>query len=172
MKRNDDFETRREHLKDLSDAELETRFWSLIEELIDPLLKLGYENTTPAIERSVLLRMGFSSLEAKALVEGCTEHNLLEHGAGKHVNAQLSFARSNGIDIHFGNPEEEVPGKSIILPAHPSMIKARPADMTHLRTSLIHNAIKMTGKQPTDEDIDFLAAETKTNREFVKEHLA
>ena len=93
-------------------------------------------------------------------------------GAGKHVNAQLSFARSNGIDIRFGNPEEEVPGKSIILPAHPSMIKARPADMTHLRTSLIHNAIKMTGKQPTDEDIDFLAAETKTNREFVKEHLA
>jgi cysteine synthase len=93
-------------------------------------------------------------------------------GAGKHVNAQLSFARSNGIDIHFGNPEEEVPGKSIILPSHPSMIKARPADMTHLRTSLIHNAIKMTGKTPTDADIDFLAAETKTNREFVKEHLA
>ena len=61
MKRNDDFETRREHLKDLSDAELETRFWSLIEELIDPLLKLGHENTTPAIERSVLLRMGLSS---------------------------------------------------------------------------------------------------------------
>ena len=93
-------------------------------------------------------------------------------GAGKHVNAQLSFARSNGIDIHFGNPEEEVPGKSIVLPSHPSLIKARPADMTHLRTSLIHNAIKMTGKQPTDADIDFLAAETKTNREFVKEHLA
>ena len=93
-------------------------------------------------------------------------------GAGKHVNAQLSFARSNGIEIRFGNPEEEVPGKSIILPSHPSMIHARPADMTHLRTSLIHNAIKMTGKQPTDADIDFLAAETKTDREFVKEHLA
>ena len=93
-------------------------------------------------------------------------------GAGKHVNAQLSFARSNGIDIRFGNPEEEVPGKSIVLPSHPSLIHARPADMTHLRTSLIHNAIKMTGKQPTDKDIDFLAAETKTNREFVKEHLA
>ena len=44
MKRDDDFEIRREHLKDLTDAELETRFWSLIEELIDPLLKLGYEN--------------------------------------------------------------------------------------------------------------------------------
>ena len=93
-------------------------------------------------------------------------------GAGKHVNAQLSFARSNGIDIRFGNPEEEVPGKSIILPSHPSMIHAREADIDHLRTSLIHNAQKMTGKKPNEADIEFLAEETKTNPAFVKEHLA
>ena len=96
MKRDDDFEIRREHLKDLTDAELETRFWSLIEELIDPLLKLGYENTTPAIERSVLLRMGFSSIEAKAIVEGCIEHNLMEHGAG---NVVYRLAKKNNSDI-------------------------------------------------------------------------
>ena len=93
-------------------------------------------------------------------------------GAGKHVNAQLSFARSNGIDIHFGNPVDEVPGKSIVLPSHPSLIHAREADMEHLRTSLIHNAMKMTGKTPNDADIAFLAEETKTNPTFVKEHLA
>lgn len=93
-------------------------------------------------------------------------------GAGKHVNAQLSFARRNGIDIRFGDPREEVPGKNIILPAHPSMIRAVDANMEHLRASLIHNAIKMTGKTPNDADIDFLAAETKTDRAFVKEHLA
>lgn len=96
MKRNDDFETRREHLKSLSDAELEARFWSLIEDMIDPLLKLGYENTSPAIERSVLLRMGFSSLEAKALVEGCMEHNLMEHGAG---NVVYRLAKQDQSDI-------------------------------------------------------------------------
>ncbi len=96
MKRDDDFEIRREHLKDLTDAELETRFWSLIEELIDPLLKLGYENTTPAIERSVLLRMGFSSLEAKALVEECMEHNLMEHGAG---NVVYRLSKKDGTDV-------------------------------------------------------------------------
>ena len=96
MKRNDDFETRREHLEGLTDAELETRFWSLIEELIDPLLKLGYENTTPAIERSVLLRMGFSSLEAKAIVEGCMEHNLMEHGAG---NVVYRLSKKDGTDV-------------------------------------------------------------------------
>ncbi len=96
MKRNDDFETRREHLKGLTDAELEARFWSLIDEMIDPLLKLGYENTTPAIERSVLLRMGFSSIEAKALVEGCMEHNLMEHGVG---NVIYRLAKKDQIDI-------------------------------------------------------------------------
>ena len=96
MKRTDDFETRREHLKDLSDAELEARFWSLIDEMIDPLLKLGYENTTPAIERSVLLRMGFSSLEAKALVEGSIEHHLIEHGVG---NVVYRMSKKDGIDV-------------------------------------------------------------------------
>ncbi len=93
-------------------------------------------------------------------------------GAGKHVNAQLSFARQNGIDIRFGDPKDEVPGKSIILPSHPSMIKAKEADIEHLRTSLIHNAQKMTGKTPTEADIEFLAEETRTNTTFVKEHLA
>ena len=29
-------------------------------------------------------------------------------GAGKHHQAQLSFARENGIDIFFGNPREEI----------------------------------------------------------------
>jgi len=36
--------------------------------VVDPLLEYGRTHTTPSIERSVLLRMGFSSLEAKPLV--------------------------------------------------------------------------------------------------------
>ena len=96
MKRNDDFETRSAHLKELSDAELTERFWTLLEELVDPLLKLGYENTTPAIERSVLLRMWFSSLEAKSIVDGCMERNLLAHGAG---NVVLRYAKKNDLPI-------------------------------------------------------------------------
>ena len=54
-------------------------------------------------------------------------------GAGKHPLAQLSFARQNGIEVKFGNPEEEVPGKNIILPEHPSMIKSRHFDMDKLK---------------------------------------
>ena len=46
MKREDDFESRRASVANLSDKELEQRFWSLAEQIVDPLLKLGYENTS------------------------------------------------------------------------------------------------------------------------------
>ncbi len=92
-------------------------------------------------------------------------------GAGKHVNAQLAFARHNGVDIRFGNPDDEIPGKSIILPEHPSLIKAREADINHMRASLIKNACKMIDGAPTAEDIRFLAEETKTDITFVEEHI-
>ena len=85
MKREDDYEVRRAHLKDLTDDQLYDRFWNLCEQLVDPLLDMGREYTSPAIERSVLLRMGFSSLEVKAIVNGCVERNLLQHGAGNVV---------------------------------------------------------------------------------------
>ncbi|TWH76401.1 hypothetical protein LY60_03639, partial [Sedimentibacter saalensis] len=93
-------------------------------------------------------------------------------GAGKHIQPQLSFARSNGIEIKFGNPKDEVPGTNIILPEHPSMIKAEDADLTHMRKSLIKNAVENYKVTPTEADIAFLAEETNTNVEFVKEVLA
>ena len=99
IKREDDYEQRREHLKNLSDEELKARFWQLTGQLVDPLLELAKENTSPAIERSVLLRMGFSSLEAKTIVDGCMEKSLLGHGAGnvvyryaKHANLPIREA--------------------------------------------------------------------------------
>jgi cysteine synthase len=93
-------------------------------------------------------------------------------GAGKHIQPQLSFARENGIELKFGNPKDEVPGKNIILPSHPSMIKAEDASMDNLRKSLIKNAIANYKVEPTNSDIEFLAEETNTNIEYVKEVLA
>jgi D-ornithine 4,5-aminomutase subunit alpha len=92
MKRADDFESRGAHLRGLTDEQLYERFWQLAERIVDPLLKLGYEHTTPAIERSVLLRMGFSSLEVKEIVDGAQKRGLLGHGAG-HVVYKLARAR-------------------------------------------------------------------------------
>lgn len=97
MKRTDDYTQRSAHLKNMTDEQLKEHFWALTEQLVEPLLQLGYESTSPAIERSVLLRMGFSSLEAKALVSGCIEHNLLGHGAG---NVVYRYAQSKGCEIH------------------------------------------------------------------------
>ncbi|MEJ2088264.1 MAG: D-ornithine 4,5-aminomutase subunit OraS, partial [Gammaproteobacteria bacterium] len=62
--RTDDFESRRQHLKRLSDEALHERFWSLVGQLTAPLIEEARTHTSPAIERSVLLRMGFSSIEA------------------------------------------------------------------------------------------------------------
>ncbi|KDR94133.1 Cysteine synthase [Peptoclostridium litorale DSM 5388] len=93
-------------------------------------------------------------------------------GAGKHVQPQLSFAKENGIEVIFGNPADEIPGKNIVLPEHPSMIKAKDLDMTKLRKSLIKNSLEFTGKTPTICDIEFLAEETNTDIEFVENTLA
>jgi D-ornithine 4,5-aminomutase subunit alpha len=89
MKRNDDFQERRKHLEGLSNDALKARFWELAEKAVDPLLELAKTQTTPAVERSVLLRMGFSSIEAKPLVEAVIDHGLIGKGAG-HVVYKVS----------------------------------------------------------------------------------
>ncbi len=76
-------------MANLSDQELYERFWSLASDIVDPLLELGQKNTSPAIERSVLLRMGFSSIEAKAIVDGVIDRGLMGKGAG-HVVYRLA----------------------------------------------------------------------------------
>jgi len=94
-------------------------------------------------------------------------------GAGKHIQPQLSFARSNGIDVRFGDPKDEVPGESIILPSHPSLIKTTDIDLDHMRSSLIKTALKTYNvTEPSEEDLAFLAEETKTDVEHVKKLIA
>ena len=96
MKRADDFAQRRAHLADLSDQELYEKFWALASEIADPLLELGHKNTSPSLERSVLLRMGFSSIEAKAIVDGVIDRGLMGKGAG-NVVYKLAKAQNIGI---------------------------------------------------------------------------
>ena len=88
-------------------------------------------------------------------------------GAGKHGSAQLSFARQNGIRVSLGDPQDEVAGESIVLPAHPGLLHARDVDVDHMRRSLIIHAATTIDHAPTDGDIAFLAEETKTSTAFV-----
>lgn len=94
MERKDDFQERRKPLASLSDEELYNYFWSLVDKITEPLVELAKTHTSPSIERSVLLRMGFSSLEAKAIVDKCIDHGLLGKGAGHVV---LKYAELSGL---------------------------------------------------------------------------
>ena len=93
-------------------------------------------------------------------------------GAGKHIQPQLDFARENGIEIKFGDPQaEDKPGENIILPKDPSYIKCKDAGLNHFRKSLIKKAITkagLTSAELKDDDYKFLAVETKTDVDFVK----
>jgi cysteine synthase len=88
-------------------------------------------------------------------------------GAGKHIQPQLSFALSNGINLFFGNPKDEVPGKNIILPETPGLMHVSEVDLDHLRKSLVSNAVKSCGKKTGDEDIRFLQEETRLDAEKI-----
>ena len=101
--RVDDFEKRRKHLINLSDEELKKKFWDLADKATEPLIVLARKNTSPAIERSVLLRMGFSSLEANELVKKVINHNLIAKGAGhvvyRYSQLKKKSIRDSGLDL-------------------------------------------------------------------------
>ena len=95
MQQRPDFEKARTSLARLSDAELKDRFWELAREIVEPLAELARTHTSPSIERSVLLRMGFSSLEAGAIVSAAEKRGLLGRGVGAVL---LKYAESKGLD--------------------------------------------------------------------------
>lgn len=90
--------------------------------------------------------------------------------AGKHHQAQLAFARDNGISLYFGNPAEEVPGKSIVFPKSIDLIKAVDLDLDLIRKKYIGGQLMKT-KKISQKDLVFLAEETNTNIEYVLSEL-
>ena len=106
--------------------------------------------------------------EDKIIVVQETEYT----GAGKHIQPQLFFAKENGIKILIGEPKDEIPGKNIILPKEPSLIKAKDLDLNKIRKSYIKNCIVNNPNiNITEQDILFLAEETNSNVDFVKQIL-
>lgn len=94
-------------------------------------------------------------------------------GAGKSPLPQLAFAKENGIKLLFGNPEEEIPGTSIVFPETPEMIKVRHADLNRISTSYIRNAVnQVNAKYADEEDIIYLMKETRKSRAFIIEKLS
>mgnify|MGYP000264616229 CR=1 FL=1 len=95
-------------------------------------------------------------------------------GAGKHHWAQLNFARQNGVEVRQGDPADNVPGKTIVIPERPEQIRAKDFDLAHMRRSYVRNALKAAGEgyAPTADDIEFLAADTNSDAETVEATIA
>ena len=89
-------------------------------------------------------------------------------GAGKHIQPQLDFARENGIEIVFGDPKDDVPGKNIVLPADPSLFKVKDLDLDKMRKSLIKRSVPRAAGKLTAADIAFLMEDTRADEAFVK----
>nr|WP_072906711.1 2-amino-4-oxopentanoate thiolase subunit OrtB [Anaerobranca californiensis] len=94
-------------------------------------------------------------------------------GAGKHLNAQLSFAIKNGIDVYLGEPRESVPGKSIVLPEHPRQLSVKEYSLDRLRATYLKN-IKQNFDINSFTEIDwqFLQAELNTSLDNIKKLLS
>jgi len=99
-------------------------------------------------------------------------------GAGKHVQPQLAFARQEGIHVYLGDPAEEVPGESIVLPETPGLIRAREIDVEELKKSYIRHGIDFARqrgggdlKSLSEKDVEFLMQETRGDRSWVENYL-
>jgi D-ornithine 4,5-aminomutase subunit alpha len=92
----DDYTARNTHLKEMSDEKLRSYFWELVDKIIEPIIDEAKNHTSPSLERSILLRMGFSSMENKTIVNKMLERGLLGHGAGKII---LQLAKDKDITV-------------------------------------------------------------------------
>ncbi len=94
----------------------------------------GYERG-PAGNTSlaVAFKLAQSMLEDEIIIVQETEYT----GAGKHHQPQLSFAKSNNIELKFGDVSEEVPGKNIVFPYSAGDIKIKEISVDKLRKSYL-----------------------------------
>lgn len=93
-------------------------------------------------------------------------------GAGKHPMPQLTFARNNGINIYRGNPEENVPGKTIVIPISFDQISAKRLDIEKLKVKYVKNIMgDMKLSDLDDIDIEYLADEINVSVDELKELL-
>jgi cysteine synthase len=92
-------------------------------------------------------------------------------GAGKHPLGQLNLAKQMGIEVVRGDPRNNKPGKTIVIPQHPSQIEVVDVDLDRIRRSYLRNALKSLteGAEMTKNDFEFLAADTKSTQNYVWE---
>jgi len=89
-------------------------------------------------------------------------------GAGKHPIAQLNFAEEMGIAVESGDPQQNAPGRRIVIPADLAQVSVVDVDLDRLRESYVRRAVQEAGRMPEEHEIDYLAAETRASAERVR----
>ena len=91
-------------------------------------------------------------------------------GAGKHHWSQLNFAKEMGVGCAPATPRTTCPARSSSSPRRIEQIRAKDFDVARMRKSYIRNALKNApeGYVPTSDDIEFLAADTKSDPQTVE----
>ncbi len=93
-------------------------------------------------------------------------------GAGKHPQAQLSFAEKNGIKILRGNPEASINGKTIVLPRNLSDFQYKEIDLKKLKLSYLENLIANNANaKMIEEDFEFLSNDINEEPKWIKENI-
>jgi len=92
-------------------------------------------------------------------------------GAGKHPIAQLNLAKQMGIEVRRGDRREDKPGARIVIPREPTQLAVVDINLDQLRRSYLRHAFAAIPEKTalTENDIAFLADETRTASAYVKE---
>ena len=95
-------------------------------------------------------------------------------GAGKHHWSQLNFARRWASRCAPATQPTTSPARSSSSPRRIEQIRAKDFDVARMRKSYVRNALKNApeGYAPTSDDIEFLAADTKSDPQTVEALLA
>jgi cysteine synthase len=89
-------------------------------------------------------------------------------GAGKHPSPQLTFARKMGVEVKRGDPRQNAPGKTIVIPEDITQISARDMDMDDLRARYLRHAVTGIDRPLEDFEERYLAEETGSSTQFVR----
>ncbi|MFH1573095.1 MAG: 2-amino-4-oxopentanoate thiolase subunit OrtB [Acidobacteriota bacterium] len=93
-------------------------------------------------------------------------------GAGKHPTAQLAFAEQAGVVVESGDPRDNAPGRRIVIPADLRRMSVSEVDLDRLRESYVRRAAQEAPGGLGDEEVEFLAAETRAPAERVRQWLS
>ena len=89
-------------------------------------------------------------------------------GAGKHHQAQLSFAKNNNIEVVFGDTSLETPGKNIVLPKSSKDISIKELSMDDIKKTYLK---KFKNTKLLDKDYLYLQSEIKYSKDKINEYL-